>query len=78
MGYDPDFLCDRHRTIVPPPTTGRTAMTVHERNIAAAIDPVTLGRLAEVAVQAPSDSRISRFVARRSQNPTDFARKRQQ
>jgi hypothetical protein len=53
-------------------------MTVHERDIAAAIDPLTLGRLAEVATQAPSDGRISRFVARRSQNPADFAQKRQQ
>lgn len=56
-------------------------MTVHERNIAAAIDPVTLGRRAEVAMQAPSDSRISRFVARRSGRGRIrpiFARKRQQ
>jgi hypothetical protein len=52
-------------------------MTVHERDMATAIDPVTLGRLAEVAMQAPSDGRISRFVTRRSQNPADFARKRQ-
>jgi hypothetical protein len=41
-------------------------MTVHERDIAAAIDPVTLGRLAEAAMQAPSDGRISRFGARRT------------
>src|SRR3982074_2889498 len=32
-------------------TTGRMPMTLHERNIAAAIDPVKLDRLAEVAIK---------------------------
>src|ERR1700738_1926790 len=32
-------------------TTGRTPMTVHERNISAPIDPVKLDRLAEVAIK---------------------------
>ncbi|MGZ3360702.1 MAG: hypothetical protein ACXU84_15360, partial [Xanthobacteraceae bacterium] len=31
----PDFLGDKHRTIVLPPATGRTPMTVHERDIGA-------------------------------------------
>src|ERR1700737_3136597 len=37
--------------IVRPPTTGRTPMTVHDRNISASIDPVKLDRLAEVAIK---------------------------
>src|SRR5260370_1286192 len=34
-----------------PQTTGRTPMTVHERNISASIDPVKLDRLAELAIK---------------------------
>src|SRR5260370_40284111 len=34
-----------------PQTTGRTPMTVHERNISASIDPLKLDRLAEVAIK---------------------------
>src|ERR1700704_5983313 len=42
---------NKYRMIVPPPTTGPTFMTVHDRNISASIDPVKLDRLAEVAVK---------------------------
>jgi hypothetical protein len=70
---DPDFF-------VLPPTTGRTPITVHERDIAAAIDPlITLpprrGRHAGPFGQ--SNLTFCAAQERSRQNPADFARKRQ-
>jgi hypothetical protein len=70
---DPEFF-------VLPPTTGRTPITVHERDIAAAIDPlITLpprrGRHAGPFGQ--SNLTFCAAQERSRQNPADFARKRQ-